>query len=76
MANDGLFAGRLALVLLTLAMIARLAVWPIVTNVALMAAALALLGMMRGWQTLTVRRNPLLAALHLAFFWVPVVLGR
>ncbi len=73
--NDGIFARRLALVLLTLAMIARLAVWPIVTNVALMAAALALLGMMRGWQTLTVRRNPLLAALHLAFLWVPVGLG-
>lgn len=39
---------------------------------ALICAALTLLWIMSGWRTATSLRNPLLAAQHLAFLWLPV----
>lgn len=73
--TDGLWARRLALALLALALVARVAGWSQVAHVLFIATALALLAMMRGWRTVTALRNPLLAALHLAFLWLPVGLG-
>jgi uncharacterized protein involved in response to NO len=68
--------GRLlAQVLLAAAMVGWLAGWPALAHGALVCAALAILWMMRGWKTVAVLRTPLLAALHLAFLWVPVGLG-
>jgi uncharacterized protein involved in response to NO len=48
---------------------------PDLTHAALIGAALASLRMMHGWRTVPALTNPLLAALHLAFLWVPVGLG-
>ncbi|MGH1466922.1 MAG: NnrS family protein [Cognatishimia sp.] len=41
-------------------------------SIAMIGAALTLLWHMRGWQCLSALHNPLLAALHLAFLWVPI----
>ncbi len=44
-------------------------------GVALILAALLLLWQMRGWRSRACLANPLLAALHLGYLWVPVGLG-
>ncbi len=57
--------------LLGLALVARLIGWLDLAYIAMIFAAMAVLWTMRRWRTLAIIRNPLLVALHLAFFWVP-----
>ncbi len=58
--------------LVAIAMMGKLAGWPDLTHVVLICAALTLFWIMCGWRVLAVLSNPLLAALQLAFLWVPV----
>ncbi len=61
--------------LLAIAIVTRLTGQPDIAGFALIGAALALLWNMRKWHCLTALSNPLLAALHLAFLWLPVGLA-
>ncbi len=58
-------------VLLGLAIVARLIGASDLAYFAMICAALAVFWSMLKWRTLAIIRNPLLVALHLAFFWVP-----
>lgn len=57
--------------LLVIAIVTKLIGQHDTAYVAMIGAGLALLWNMRGWQSLSALSNPLLAALHLAFFWLP-----
>ncbi|MFZ1726658.1 MAG: NnrS family protein [Albidovulum sp.] len=61
--------------LLVVAIISRLAGWFDLLHGALICAALVLFWIMRGWKTMAALSNPLLAALNLAFLWLPIGLG-
>lgn len=50
----------------------RLAGFGDASSATLIAAALAMLWTMSGWQSRAALSNPLLAALHLAYLWVPL----
>lgn len=65
----------IALGLLVLALVALLTGFPNTANGALICAAIAILWTMRGWQTAKALTNPLLAAQHLAFVWLPIGLA-
>ncbi|NVO58053.1 NnrS family protein [Rhodobacteraceae bacterium B1Z28] len=65
-------SGALTQVLLATVIIARVMGWHDIASVAVICAALTLLWTMRGWQSLSALGNPLLAALHLAFLWLPI----
>lgn len=67
-----LMSRYLAQGLLLIAMLGLLAGVPDVAYGALICAALAILWNMRGWRSATALSNPLLAAQHLAFLWVPI----
>lgn len=58
-------------VLLILALALKLAGAANAANVLLVAAAMAMFCSIPGWRTLAVLSNPLLAALHVAFLWLP-----
>lgn len=58
--------------LLGLALALRLAGYADAASAALIAAAMAMLWTMSGWRSSATLSNPLLAALHLAYLWVPV----
>lgn len=58
--------------LLGLALLLRLAGYSDASNVTLIAEAVAMLWTMSGWQSRAALSNPLLAALHLGYLWVPV----
>ncbi|WIY25561.1 NnrS family protein [Parasedimentitalea psychrophila] len=60
---------------LALALIAMLAGLRGVASVAMICAAIAMLWMMYGWRTIPALTNPLLAAQHLAFAWLPIGLA-
>jgi uncharacterized protein involved in response to NO len=66
------FSRHLALGLLAIAITGMLVGQFDVAYGALICAALAILWTMRGWRTTTALSNPLLAAQHLAFLWVPI----
>lgn len=66
---------HLAQGLLAIALMCWLAGWPAPAHAALIGAALVILWIMRRWRTAAALANPLLAALHLAFLWVPLGLG-
>ena len=58
--------------LLALALALKLAGYADAAHAALIAAATAMLWTMLGWQTRAALSNPLLAAQHLAFLWLPL----
>lgn len=60
---------------LALALIAMLAGLRGVASVAMICAAMAMLWRMRSWRLIPVLSNPLLAAQHLAFAWLPIGLA-
>ncbi|NIZ59608.1 hypothetical protein DL239_01315 [Sedimentitalea sp. CY04] len=60
---------------LALAIIAMLAGLADAANAALICAAITILWMMRRWRTATALTNPLLAAQHLGFLWLPLGLA-
>ena len=60
---------------LALAIIAMLAGQADTANAALICAAITILWMIRGWRTATALTNPLLAAQHLGFLWLPLGLA-
>jgi len=61
-----------AQVFLGLGLVLRLAGYTDPASVILIAAAMAMFWTMSGWRSRAVLFNPLLAALHLAYLWVPV----
>ena len=60
---------------LALALIAMLAGLRGVASVAMICAAMAMLWRMRSWRLIPALSNPLLAAQHLAFAWLPIGLA-
>jgi len=61
-----------AQILVGLALVLRLAGYADAASAVLIAAAMAMLWTMSGWRTGAALSNPLLAALHLAYSWVPL----
>lgn len=62
----------LALGCLAVALALSLVQWPYEASLALIGAALLLLWNARRWRLLSALSNPLLAALHLAYLWLPI----
>lgn len=62
----------LAQLLLVIALVSTLLGWPEVTHIAMICAGLAILKNMQGWRSATALADPLLAALHVAYLWLPI----
>ncbi len=58
--------------LLVVCILAALNGWSVCQSLAMIATALLLIWQMRRWQTFDVLANPLLAALHLSYLWLPI----
>jgi uncharacterized protein involved in response to NO len=70
--NSASVSRTLALCFLAVALALSLAQWPYERSFALIGAALLLLWNARRWRLLSALSNPLLAAMHLAFLWLPI----
>ncbi|AZV77456.1 NnrS family protein [Parasedimentitalea marina] len=73
--QDPRLSRRITLGALTLALIAMVTGQLVTANVAMICAAAALLWTMRTWRTPVILTNPLLAALHLSYAWLPIGLA-